>query len=107
MFRSIRIIEEDGINSVLLLADAIAQVAWLEAQYGYVREQCAKAGRFLTKKEFLERPAYTIALTPLGMLAVLKAQIPFVNVVVAPQQPPQVRVHPALRNGKGLSPARG
>lgn len=65
----------------------IAQTAWLLVQFEQVREQVAKQGHFLTRKEFLDKPGFTVALTPVAFLAVIKAQIPFKAVLIMQQQP--------------------
>jgi hypothetical protein len=67
---------------------AIAETAWLMIQYEHVRAQCAKQWKFLTRKEFMEKPGFMVGLTPTGLLAVIKAGIPFVSMVLQQGQLP-------------------
>lgn len=63
----------------------IAYTAWLTVQYSIVRQEYAKQGIFLTKSDYVEKPGYMIAVSPIALLAIMEAQIPFVQPVVQSQ----------------------
>ncbi len=88
----------------MLLTDSIAETAWLISQYEHVRAQAARLGKFLTRKEFLAKPGYAIAVAPLAMLAMLKAEIPFASIAInhAAQPPLHQNGAPLIMKVAGL-----
>lgn len=82
------------------MLDFIAEVAWLTIQYEAIRRACIAQGVILSKKDWIEKPGYQIALTPVQLMEVIKARIPFQIIALAAKPPVLGAMHLPLPNGR-------